>query len=156
MVDEKKINLLYVEDDEADVDFVQTALRQTNCRGFSIHVVADGEEALKFFGRDEKFKHMPMPQIVLLDLNLPKIGGKELLRRLKATENLKRIPVVILSTSSVERDVNEAYALGASGYVTKPDNFDGYKEVMKQMHDYWTEVCELPLEGTKPFEMPGN
>lgn len=140
----KRIKVLYIEDDPADVDFVQSALQQTVCDGFELSVMDDGEQAVKFVEGDEKFKALPRPQLVLLDLNLPKVSGKEILKALKSKDLFKKVPVIIFSTSAARPDVEETYALGASGFITKPMNFDGYKSVMKKLHDYWLTVCTVP------------
>ena len=141
-----KINVLYIEDDEADVEFIQSALHATNSGGFEIRVLEDGEQALKFLNRHKEFKNDPAPSLVLLDLNLPKVHGKDVLRRLKESDEFKHVPVVVLSTSSVQADIDETYGIGASGFITKPANFEGYKAAVKQIHDYWTSVCSLPHE----------
>lgn len=143
----KKLNVIYVEDDEADVDFVRSALSATSSEGFNITVLEDGEQAVNFFKQNGDSNGFIAPHLVFLDLNLPKVSGFSVLKHIKASDHFKEIPVVVLSTSQVVADVKEAYRIGANGFVTKPANFDGYKETMKRIHDYWLKACVLPGSG---------
>ena len=131
----RAINILYVEDDDADVDLVRTALKHIDRHDVAIEVAGDGEQALDRVNRPGGSR----PDLVLLDLNLPRIHGREVLNEIRSAERWKTVPVLILSTSKVQDDVDEAYALGATAYVVKPADFHEYKAVMKSICDFWFE-----------------
>ena len=133
--------ILLVEDNPMDLDLT---LRAFNKKKFSnqVHVARDGEEALAFIGRWEQGE--PQPAVILLDINLPKVNGLEVLRQLKAHERFRRIPVVILTSSREDRDLKTAYDLGVNSYIEKPVSFSKFMEVAEQIELYWCVVNERP------------
>jgi len=138
------MEVLYIEDDEADVDFVRTVLNDLGYNDFNITVVEDGEEAIKFLTKEGPYAKVISPDLILLDLNLPKINGKEILKHIKRSANLKNIPVIIFSTSGVQEEVDETYQLGSSGYFKKPNTYEGYKKIFGAIYAYWTANALLP------------
>ena len=113
-----------------------------------LHIVNSGEEALDFLYRRGNYaKEAPHPELILLDLNMPGMGGKEFLKQIKDDEKLKQLPVVILTTSESEKDILDSYKLQASGYVNKPVSLDDFKEVMQKIEAYWFVLCKLPPQG---------
>jgi CheY-like chemotaxis protein len=142
------IEVLLVEDNLGDVELTTLALEEC-LSSIRLQVVGDGAAALEFLIRkDEKYAHLPFPDLVLLDLNLPKKSGYEVLAEIKSNPILKRIPVVILTTSQAEEDILRAYNLYASGYITKPTRFDEFVQVVKSIEDFWFTTVRLPrVEG---------
>jgi chemotaxis family two-component system response regulator Rcp1 len=137
------IEILLVEDNPADVRLTQEALRESKLAN-NLHTVGDGVEALRFLRRDGDHAGAPRPDLVLLDLNLPRMGGREVLEEVKADPDLRRIPVVILTTSEAEQDVVRSYELHANAYVRKPVDFDRFTEVVRLIEDFWFTVVKLP------------
>ena len=111
-----------------------------------LSVVGDGVEALKFLRREGKYTDAPRPDLILLDLNLPKKDGREVLADIKADESLRRIPVVVLTTSQAEQDILKAYNLHANCYITKPVDLEQFIKVVKSIEDFWLTVVKLPKE----------
>jgi CheY-like chemotaxis protein len=141
----KPINILLVEDNPGDVRLTREALK--DCQVPSIlHVVEDGEAALRFLRREGDYARQPRPDLILLDLNLPRRDGRQVLAEVKEDPALLTIPVVILSTSSAEEDVTEAYRLHANCYLTKPMRLDQYMDVVRSIGDFWVTKARLPLE----------
>jgi len=142
------ISILLVEDDPADQKLIRASLKQQRLAN-DLHIVSSGEEGIDFLQRRGDYSgRAAQPNLILLDLNMPGMGGKEFLRRIKNDEDLKQIPVVILTTSDSERDIIESYKLQASGYVSKPVTLDEFKEVMRRIKEYWFVICKrLPREG---------
>ena len=142
------ISILLVEDDPADQKLIRTSLKQQRLAN-ALHIVSSGEEGIAFLQRRGDYRgRAAQPDLILLDLNMPGMGGKEFLRRIKDDEGLKQIPVVILTSSDSERDIIESYKLQASGYVSKPVTLDEFKEVMKKIEEYWFVICKrLPRAG---------
>jgi CheY-like chemotaxis protein len=140
------VNILYVEDDEVDVQFAEHALGANGqCPNVKLSIVTDGEEAAAYLGITDNGRPRPArPNVILLDLNLPKITGKELLRRIKGAEHLNGVPVVIFSTSNHQTDIDETFSLGASGYFTKPSSLATYRKIFQVISDYWAGYSELP------------
>jgi CheY-like chemotaxis protein len=124
----KPVEILLVEDNEGDVGLIEEVLEEINIRN-RLHVADDGEEAILYLHGAEKFSCSPRPDIVLLDLNLPKKDGREVLRVMKADSNLKNIPVVVLTNSQAEKDITKCYDLHANAYVNKPLDFDQFINV---------------------------
>jgi CheY-like chemotaxis protein len=143
----KPIEILLVEDNPADVRLTQEALREGKVRN-NLHVARDGEEALAFLRREGKFAESPRPDLVLLDLNLPRKDGREVLANVKDDPELKTIPIVVLTTSSAETDILRSYSLHANCYITKPVDLDQFVQVVKSIDDFWLTVVKLPQEGT--------
>ncbi len=140
------IAILLAEDDPDDQYLINEALdeNQLNAR---LYIVSDGEELLDYLNRRGKYQdsqQWPMPSLILLDLNMPRKDGREALREIKADPNLQHIPVVALTTSQAEKDVALTYQNGVSGYITKPVNFSGLREVMKTIGSYWLQTARLP------------
>jgi CheY-like chemotaxis protein len=132
-----------VEDNLGDVRLTQEALSEGKVRNH-LYVVADGVEAMAFLRREGQHAHAPQPDLILLDLNLPKKSGPEVLAEIKADPELRRIPVVILTVSKAEEDVLKSYNLHANCYITKPVNLDQFLEVVKSIEDFWLTVVMLP------------
>jgi CheY-like chemotaxis protein len=139
------IDVLLVEDDPGDVLMTQEAFEHHKL-GNVLHVVDDGVEAIKFLRREGKYATMPRPGLILLDLNLPRKDGREVLAEIKADEDLCDIPVVVLTTSSAEQDVLRSYKLHANAYVTKPVNFNRFVEVVRQIDQFFVTIVTLPAD----------
>ena len=137
------IEILLVEDNPGDVRLTLEALKESKVHN-NISVVTDGVEALAFLRQENKFSNSPCPDIVLLDLNLPKKTGIEVLTEIKNDKNLKHIPVVILTTSKDEEDILKTYTQHANAYVTKPVDFDKFLHVVKSIEDFWLNIVKLP------------
>jgi two-component system, chemotaxis family, response regulator Rcp1 len=142
----RPIELLLVEDSEPDVRLTQEALREAKVKN-RLWVVEDGVEALEFLRREGPHADVPRPDLILLDLNLPRKDGRQVLREIKADDSLKRIPVVVLTTSKSEVDVLQSYDLHANCYITKPVDFTRFMEVVKSIENFWLTVVTLPSEG---------
>jgi two-component system, chemotaxis family, response regulator Rcp1 len=141
----RAIEILLVEDNPGDVRLIREALRDGKVWN-NPHVVNDGQAALDFVFRREPYADKPRPDLVLLDLNLPKKDGREVLKVIKSDPDLKRIPVVVLTTSKEEEDVLRAYNLAANCYVTKPVEFDEFMKVIRMIEDFWLTIVALPRE----------
>jgi two-component system, chemotaxis family, response regulator Rcp1 len=139
------IELLLVEDSEPDVRLTMEALREAKVKN-RLWVVEDGVEAMAFLRQQDGHAEAPRPDIILLDLNLPRMDGREVLRQIKNDDSLKRIPVVVLTTSKSEEDVLRAYDLHANCYITKPVDFTRFMEVVRSIEDFWLTVVKLPDE----------
>lgn len=129
-------HILLVEDSPTDIMMVREVLEQTGLRN-TVHVVEDGVEALRFLRRQEHYAHAPRPDLILLDLNLPGMNGKEVLAEIKADASLRTIPVVILTSSKNEADVNGAYRQWANCYVTKPVDYGEFTETVSRIERFW-------------------
>jgi CheY-like chemotaxis protein len=134
-----------VEDNPGDVRLTKEALKEGRLLN-NVNVVGDGIEALSFLRRQDKYEQAVQPDLILLDLNLPKKDGREVLAEIKADPNLRRIPVVILTTSSAEEDILRTYDLHANCYVTKPVDLDRFMGVVKSIEDFWVSVVKLPSD----------
>jgi CheY-like chemotaxis protein len=142
------IVILMADDDEDDRMLTAEALEESRLSN-QIHFVENGEEAMDYLHRRGKYSDpmlSPRPGLILLDLNMPKKDGRETLREIKADPNLRRIPVVVLTTSKAECDVYRSYDLGANTYISKPVTFDSMVDVMKTLGKYWFTLVELPPE----------
>lgn len=137
------VRILLVEDSPADVVLTREALRGSRLNS-QISVVGDGVEALEYLRRDGRFQHAPPVDLVLLDLNLPRMDGREVLEALAADPELSRIPVVVLTTSRAPHDVNFAYTTKANCYVTKPLDLDEFTEAVRKIEEFWFETATLP------------
>jgi two-component system, chemotaxis family, response regulator Rcp1 len=144
----KPIDILLVEDNPGDVDLAREALEQTKLFN-QLYVVGDGEEAMAFLRRQGKHTDAPRPDLILLDLNLPRKDGREVLAEIKSDENLKRIPVVILTISKDEEDVLRSYNLHANCYITKPIDISQFFRVVKSIEEFWLSIVVLPPNGAK-------
>lgn len=139
------IEILLVEDNPADVRLTQEALREGKVKN-RLSVARDGVEALRMLRREGAFATASRPDLILLDLNLPKKDGREVLAEIKADDELKLIPVVVLTTSTAELDILKSYALHANCYITKPVDLEQFVAVVKSIDDFWLTVVRLPSE----------
>jgi two-component system, chemotaxis family, response regulator Rcp1 len=137
------IQVLLVEDNPGDVRLTKEALKEGKLLN-QLTVVGDGVEALSFLRRQGIYADAPQPELILLDLNLPKKDGREVLAEIKADPNLRRIPVVVLTTSSSEEDILKIYDLHANCYITKPVDLEQFMGVVKSIEDFWVSVVKLP------------
>jgi CheY-like chemotaxis protein len=135
--------ILIADDDGDDKMMVAKALKE-NRVGNPLVTVADGEELLQYLRRQGNYQDAVRPCFVLLDLNMPRIDGREALKIIKSDSDLKKIPIVILTTSKAEEDILKGYNLGANSYITKPVTFEGLVKVMNSLKNYWLEIVELP------------
>ncbi len=142
----ESIEVLLVEDDPGDVVLIQEAFEDNKVRN-RLHCVSDGVDALRFLRRQDEFADAPRPDLILLDLNLPRKDGREVLAEVKTDETLQQIPVVVLTTSKLEEDVLRSYKLHANAYVTKPVDFDRFIEVVRQIDEFFVTVVKLPRGG---------
>jgi chemotaxis family two-component system response regulator Rcp1 len=137
------IQVLLVEDNPGDVRLTKEALKEGKLLN-QLSVVGDGVEALSFLRKEGKYVDALQPELILLDLNLPKKDGREVLAEIKADPNLRRIPVVVLTTSSAEEDILKIYDLHANCYITKPVDLEQFMGVVKSIEDFWVSVVKLP------------
>jgi len=137
------IEILLVEDNPGDVRLTLEAFKEGKARN-NVSVVGDGEEALAFLCREGKYADAPRPDLILLDLNLPKKDGREVLAEIKADEDLKRIPVVILTASKAEEDIIKSYDLYANCYIVKPGDMDQFFRIVNSVEDFWSTIVRLP------------
>jgi chemotaxis family two-component system response regulator Rcp1 len=137
------MEVLLVEDNPGDVRLTQEAFRDAN-RSIHVHVACDGVEAMAFLRREGAYAHVPRPDLILLDLNLPKMDGREVLAHIKADDSLKMIPTVILTTSEAEADISKSYQLQANCYLSKPVQLDAFENVVKSINDFWLTKVKLP------------
>ena len=140
------IEILLVEDNPGDVRLTKEALKEGKVYS-NLHTVKDGVEAMEFLRRQGKYSSVPRPDIILLDLNLPRKDGREVLQEIKSDSSLKRIPVVVLTTSKAEEDVLRTYNLHANCYVTKPVDLEKFIVVVKSIDRFWLTVVTLPPGG---------
>jgi two-component system response regulator len=139
----RPIEILLVDDSESDVLLARMALEQGRLAN-TLHVVETGDGALDFVWRRGVYSDATVPDLILLDLNLPGIDGREVLAEIKAAEQLKRIPVVVMTSSSTDKDILESYGLHANSYVTKPVDFPQFATAIQKVTDYWFTVVSLP------------
>lgn len=137
------IDILLVEDNPADVRLTIEALKEGKVFN-NLYVVEDGEEAISFLKRTSEYTACPEPDLILLDLNLPRKNGLEVLEEIKADDNLKLIPVVILTTSNADKDIMKSYTLHANCYVTKPVDMNRFCDVVKSIENFWLAIVKLP------------
>ncbi len=139
----KPIDILLVEDNPGDVRLTQEALKEAKVKN-DLYVVSDGVDAMAFLRKQGAYKDVPRPDMILLDLNLPKKNGHEVLREIKSDDDLKRIPVVMLTISKAEEDILKSYNLYANCFITKPVDLDQFLTVVKSIEDFWLTVVKLP------------
>jgi len=142
-IDVRPVEILLVEDNAGDVELAREALRECKLRN-NLHAVGDGVEASAFLHRRGSYASRPRPDLIILDLNLPKRDGRDLLREIKEDETLKRIPVVILTSSAAEEDIIRSYSLHANCYVTKPLGLEQFLKVVRSIEDFWFTIVKLP------------
>lgn len=141
----RPVEILLVEDSPGDVRLTQEALKEGKVLN-NLSVVGDGAAALDFLRRRGTYGNTPRPDLILLDLNLPKKDGREVLEEIKDDPDLKRIPVVILTTSGADQDIAKSYELHANCYITKPVNLEQFISVVKSVEDFWLTVVKLPKQ----------
>jgi two-component system, chemotaxis family, response regulator Rcp1 len=139
----RRVEILLVEDSPGDVRLTQEVFRDAN-KFIHLHVVSDGAEAMAFLMREGRHVDAPRPDLILLDLNLPKMDGREVLARIKGGETLKTIPTVILTTSEAEADVVKSYNLRANCYLTKPAQLDEFESLVRSINEFWVSNASLP------------
>ncbi len=140
----RPVEFLLVEDNPGDVRLTQEALKDSKVRN-NLNVLGDGLSALAFLRRQPPYENAPRPDIILLDLNLPKMDGRELLSHIKADPKLKRIPVVVITSSEAEQDILRTYDLHVNYYVTKPVDLDQFIKVVQSIETFWLTIVQLPL-----------
>ena len=139
----KPIEILLVEDNPGDVRLTEEALKDCKVRNI-IHVAKDGEEAVAFLHRQAPHADAPRPDLILLDLNLPRKDGREVLKEIKGDADLRRIPVVVITSSKAEEDILKAYDLNANCYITKPVDLDQFVSVVRSIENFWFTIVKLP------------
>lgn len=139
----KPVDILLVEDNPGDARLAIEALNESTVPN-TVHAVRDGEEAMAFLHQEGKYASAPRPDLILLDLNLPKKDGREVLAEIKENPDLKCIPVVVMTTSNAEDDIRKTYNLHVNCYVTKPVEFDHFMKVIKSLEDFWLATVRLP------------
>ncbi|MCD4737132.1 MAG: response regulator [Bacteroidales bacterium] len=139
----RSIEVLLIEDSPGDVRLTKEALKEGRILN-NLHVVNDGVEAMSFLKKEGEYKSSTTPDLILLDLNMPKKDGREVLSEIKADPKLKSIPVVVLTTSSAEEDILKSYDLHANCYITKPVDLDQFIEVVKSINEFWLNIVKLP------------
>ena len=145
MSETKPIEILLIEDNAGDARLAKEALRDAKVAN-NLSWVADGVEAMAYLRREGQYDKAPRPDLILLDLNLPRKDGREVLSAIKADDRLKRIPVVILTTSQAEEDILRAYHLNANCYISKPVDLDQFIKVVRTIEDFWLTIVKLPAE----------
>lgn len=143
MSDLKKLIVLLVEDEPADAHLVRLAFEEGNVL-VDLHHVQDGVEAFEFLRRENGHARAPTPDLILLDLNMPRMDGRQFLERIKADAELHSIPVVVLTTSNAERDMLYSYDHFAAGYIVKPVDVDAFVKIVRGIGDYWINIVRLP------------
>jgi chemotaxis family two-component system response regulator Rcp1 len=141
----KPIEILLVEDSPTDAMLAKEALEYSKVNN-NLHIVTDGVEALAYLLKQGKYADAPRPDLIFLDLNLPKKDGRQVLSEIKSSEELKRIPVVVLTTSSDEKDIFESYGLHANCYIVKPVDFEKFAKVVKDIEGFWFSIVTLPTD----------
>lgn len=141
------IEVLLVEDNPADADLTREALESSKLV-LNLSVVIDGEKCLHFLRRTGDFSDAPRPDLILLDLNLPRVSGREVLAEIKCDPALRTIPVVVLTSSAAETDVVQSYDLGANCYITKPVDLNSFIAIVESVNDFWFTVVKLPTRST--------
>ena len=142
------IDVLLVEDSPGDVRLTQEALREAN-RAVRLHVAVDGVDAMDFLRREGRHLRAPRPDLILLDLNLPKMDGREVLAQIKADDRLRTIPTIILTTSEAEADITKSYQLRANCFLSKPVELGAFESLVKSINDFWLTKAKLPHQGER-------
>jgi chemotaxis family two-component system response regulator Rcp1 len=153
--DARPVQILLVEDSPSDTELTIEALREAKVRN-ELSVVEDGVQAMEFLRRQGPFAKAPRPDLIMLDLNLPRKDGREVLAEIKSDENLKTIPVVVLTTSRAERDVLRAYQLSANCYITKPVDFEQFLQVVRSIESFWLFIVTLPSGPRAALPVPSG
>ncbi len=141
------IEILLVEDDPGDVDLTREALKDAKL-ALTLNVVGDGEQALAYLRRERRYAHAARPDLIILDFNLPRKDGREVLAEVKGDAALKSIPIVVVTSSDAEADILRSYDLGANCYVTKPLGLEQFLQVVREIKDFWLTIVRLPVPGS--------
>lgn len=151
----RPVDILLVEDNEGDARLAKEAMLESKMRN-TLHHVSDGEEAMAFLRRLGKYADAPRPSLIMLDLNLPKKDGREVLAEVKSDDELKRIPVVVLTTSNADEDILASYDLHANCYITKPVDLTQFIKVLRSIDEFWLTIVRLPssVPGRRQGELP--
>ena len=149
MIRNRTPHILLAEDNPADVVLIRKCLKESASFEFELHVVQDGEAALRFLSRNAGDAKAPTPDLVILDLNMPKIGGIEVLQRIKSDSALKVTPIIVLSSSDSKEDIEASYQNYANCYVQKPRDLAGLMKVCKRIDDFWLKVVEYPVRDAR-------
>lgn len=139
------VEILLVEDNPGDVRLCQEAFKESKILN-NLNIAKDGQEALDFVFKKNGFEDAVTPDLIILDLNLPKVNGTDVLKQIKENENKAQIPVVILTSSKAEEDIVKTYKLHANSYITKPLDFEQFIEIVKQLNQFWLEIVKLPAK----------
>lgn len=139
------VEILLVEDNPGDVRLCQEAFKESKILN-NLNIAKDGQEALDFVFKKNGFEDAVTPDLIILDLNLPKVNGTDVLKQIKENENKAQIPVVILTSSKAEEDIVKTYKLHANSYITKPLDFEQFIEIVKQLNQFWLEIVKLPTK----------
>ncbi|MFB6139913.1 MAG: response regulator [Halosimplex sp.] len=139
------VEILLAEDNPGDAKLTRKALERGNVVN-NLHVVTDGVEALDYLRQAGEYAQQPRPDLILLDLNMPRKGGREVLADIKDDEELRRIPVVVMTSSEAEEDIVQSYDLHANAYLTKPIDFEGFLDVVQRIEEFWLTVVKMPPE----------
>lgn len=139
----KKLIILLVEDEVADAHLVRLAFEEAQV-GVDLHHVSDGVEAFVFLRREGTYAHAPTPDLILIDLNMPRMDGRQFLQKIKLDPALHHLPVVVLTTSDTERDMLESYGHFAAGFIVKPVDVDDFIRIVRGIGDYWINIVRLP------------
>lgn len=137
------VDILLVEDNPGDVRLTREAMKEARI-AVNLNVASDGLEAMSMLRQEAPYDNLPLPDLILLDLNMPRLDGREVLRLIKSDDRLKHIPVVILTTSAAETDIAQAYGMHANCYITKPVELDEFMEIVKSIEGFWLTVVKLP------------
>ena len=145
MTTDGEIEILLVEDNPGDARLTKEAFKES-CVRSRIYHLADGDEALAYLRREGKYAGAQRPKLILLDLNLPRLDGRQVLAQIKTDDQLRRIPVIVMTTSQADEDVTRAYNLNANCYIAKPMDLDSFLRVIRLIQDFWLTVVKLPCE----------
>jgi two-component system, chemotaxis family, response regulator Rcp1 len=140
---DRQVELLLIEDNSGDILLTKEAFEELDFSE-NLSVVTDGEAALDFLYKQGRYQNAPTPDLIILDLNIPRVDGRELLAKIKTDNNLKRIPVLVLSTSKSERDIKYCYELQANCYLIKPVDFEEFLEIVRFIRDFWLGIVKIP------------
>lgn len=143
MVNKRQANILLIEDNSGDIWLTREAFKQSD-KDTNLEVVSDGVEAYKYLKNETPFESKPEPDLILLDLNLPKWDGRDVLKKVKADDSLKHIPIIILTTSNAHKDVINCYKLYANCFITKPVDYESFFSIIKQIETFWLDTVILP------------
>lgn len=141
------VEILLVEDDSGDIDLTKEALKESKLQ-VSLNVVRDGVEAIAYLRREGEYANATRPDLILLDLNLPRLNGREVLQEIKNDDKLKLIPVLVLTTSDTHEDIRSSYDLGANCYINKPLGLDEFIQVVRAIENFWFTIVQLPHQNS--------